>query len=136
MKKAKKYIYPFIFSIGFIVFWIAVALIITATTSNEGYGGLSLAVLILFAWIIVVLPIYCVRYSRIIIDEKLRFLFAFYNAVVLSFMYLIPFNFEDETYIYCLILFIWISLWTCIPLFVRLNSTKKQDDNNSNEIQE
>ena len=112
------------------------ALIINATTSSEGYGGLALAILILFAWLIVVLPIYCIRYSKIIMDEKLRFLFPFYNSFVLSFFYLLPFNFEDETYIYCFILFVSVALWTFIPLLVRLNSTKKQDENNLNETQE
>ena len=136
MKKAKKYIYPFIFSIVFIVFWIAVVLTINATTSYEGYGGLGLELLILFAWLFVVLPIYCIRYSKIIIDEKLRFLFPFYNAFVLSFFYLLPFNFEDETYIYCFILFVWVALWTFVPLVIRLNSTKEQDDNNSNKTGE
>ena len=136
MKKLKKFIYPFIFSIVFIVFWIAVALTINATTSNEGYGGLGLAILILFAWIFIVLPIYCVKYSKIIIDEKLRFLFPFYNAFILSFFYLIPFSLEDETYIYGFILFVWVALWTFVPLVIRLNSTKKQDDNDSNKTQE
>ena len=136
MKKLKKFIYPFIFTIVFIVFWIAVALTINATTSNEGYGGLGLAILILFAWIFIVLPIYCVKYSKIIIDEKLRFLFPFYNAFILSFFYLIPFSLEDETYIYGFILFVWVALWTFVPLVIRLNSTKKQDDNDSNKTQE
>ena len=136
MKKVKKFIYPFIFSIVFIVFWIAAALTINATTSKEGYGGLGLAILILFAWIFIVLPIYCVKYSKIIIDEKLRFLFPFYNAFILSFFYLIPFSLEDETYIYGFILFVWVALWTFVPLVIRLNSTKKQDDNDSNKTQE
>lgn len=136
MKKVKKFIYPFIFSIMFIVFWIAVALTTNATTSNEGYGGLGLTILILFAWIFIVLPIYCVKYSKIIIDEKLRFLFPFYNAFILSFFYLIPFSLEDETYIYAFILFVWVALWTFVPLVIRLNSTKKQDDNDSNKTQE
>lgn len=136
MKKLKKYIYPPAFSVGFIAFWVAVVLIINTTTSYEGYGGLGLALLILFAWIFVVLPIYCVKYSKIIIGEKLRFLFPFYNAFVLSFFYLFPFNFEDETYIYSFILFVWVALWTFIPLFIRLNFTKKQDENNLSETQE
>ncbi len=134
--KIKKYIYPIIFSIVFIVFWIAVGLIINATTSSEGYGGLGLAILILFAWIFVVLPIYCVRYSKIIMDEKLRFLFPFYNPFILSFFYLLPFSLEDETYIYAFILFAWVALWTFIPLLMRLNSAKKQDENKLSETQE
>ncbi len=136
MKKIKKYVYPIIFSIVFILFWVIVGLTINVTTSNEGYGGLGLAILILFACIFVVLPIYCVRYSKIIIDEKLRFLFPFYNAFILSFFYLIPFSLEDETYIYAFILFVWVALWTFVPLVIRLNSTKEQDDNNSNKTGE
>ena len=135
VKKVKKYIYPFVFSIGFFVFYIILGTIIN-TLDFEGYGGLGLAILILFAWIFIVLPIYCVKYSKIIIDEKLRFLFPFYNAFILSFFYLIPFSLEDETYIYAFILFVWVALWSFVPLVIRLNSTKKQDDNDSNKTQE
>ena len=110
MKKAKKYIYPFIFSIIFIIFWTSVVLIINSTSSGDGYGGIGIGLLILFAWIFIVLPIYCARYSKIIIDEKLKFLFPFYNAFVLSFFYLLPFSLEDETYIYASIFFVWVAL--------------------------
>ena len=127
MKKAKKYIYPFIFSIAFIVFWIAVVSIINATSSGENYGGIGIGLLILFAWLCIVLPIYCIRYSKIIINEKLRFLFPFYNAFALSYFYLLPFNFEDETYIYASFLFGWVALWTFISLLIKIDSTKKQE---------
>ena len=42
MKKIKKYIYPPVFSIGFIVFWLTIGTIINAIPSDEGYGGLVL----------------------------------------------------------------------------------------------
>ena len=80
MKKIKKYVYPFIFSIGFIVLGRTTGLIVNATTGTDGYRRLGIALLILFAWLLVALPIYCIRYSKIILDEKLKFLFPFYNA--------------------------------------------------------
>ena len=136
MKKAKKYIYPIIFSIIFIISWTSVVWIINSTSSGDGYGGIGIGLLILFAWIFIVLPIYCARYSKIIIDEKLKFLFPFYNAFVLSFFYLLPFSLEDETYIYASIFFVWVAFLTLITLLIRLNSTKKQDNNNPNQTQE
>ena len=131
VKKAKKYIYPFIFSVGFIVFGRTVGLIVNATTGTEGYRRLSIALLILFAWLLVVLPIYCIRYSKIILDEKLKFLFTFYNAFVLSLFSI--FHLEGARYIYSSIHFVWVALLTLIPLLIRLNFTKKHHENNSNE---
>ncbi len=136
MKKAKKYIYPILFSVGFIVFWTAVVEIINTKSSGESYAGLGIGILILFAWLFIILPIYCIIYGKIIIKEKLKFLFPFYNALVLSCFYLLPFSLEDETYIYALILFTWVLFWGLIPLLIKFDSTKKQDNNDSNEIQE
>lgn len=129
MKKAKKYIYPFILSAGFIVFGRTVGLIVNATTA--GYGRLGLAFLILFAWLLVALPIYCIRYSKIILDEKLKFLFTFYNAFVLSLFSI--FHLEGARFMYSSIHFVWVAILTLIPLLIRLNFTKKQHDNNSNK---
>ena len=133
MKKTKKYIYPFIFSVGFIVFGRIVGLIVNATTGTEGYRRLGIALLILFVWLLVVLPIYCIRYSKIILDEKLKFLFAFYNTFVLSLFSI--FHLEGARFIYFSIHFVWVTLLTLIPLLIRLNSTKKRDDNNPNQTQ-
>lgn len=135
MNKFKKYIYPLVFCIGFIVFWATTVTIINAIPSEDGYGGLGLGILILLAWICVFIPIYCIRYSKIIINEKLKFIFPFYNAFVLSFLYLLPFSLEDETYIYASILFVWVLFWTFVPLCIKLDSIKKQEENNLDDAQ-
>ena len=63
MKKAKKYVYPFVFSIGFYVFYIILGTIIN-TLDFEGYGGLGLFMLIIILWILVATPIFCFKYCK------------------------------------------------------------------------
>ena len=89
--------------------------------------------LFLLALLLFAIPFYCVKYSKIIISEKLKFLFAAYNGLVLTLTYILPNCLEDETYIYGAILFAWVEIWTVLPLILRLISAKKHDDNNSNE---
>ena len=125
MKKTKKYIYPFVFSFGFIAYWVALVAIIEAIPYNgEGYGGLGVAVLILFAWLIFALPIYCIRYSKIIIDEKL--IFSAYNSLLIIVSHIFPFNLQGETEIItCFIL--WVLFWNVVPLIWRLISHKYEE---------
>ena len=131
MKKAKKYIYPLLFSIGFLVSWVALVIMINATSSGEGYGGLGLGMLILFAWLLFALPIYCIRYSKIIIDEKLKFLFCAYNSLMIIVFHMLPFNLQGETTI--IILFIlWVLFWNIVPLICRLKSPKHEENDIEN----
>ena len=69
MKKAKKYIYPLLFSIGFLIPWILLVITINATFSDDGYGGLVLGLLILFAWLIFGLPICYILCSKLVIRK-------------------------------------------------------------------
>ena len=71
--------------------------------------------------------------------EKLKLLFAVYNPLAISFCYTFPFlemagesSFSGILKI-AVFLFIWVAIWTFIPLLIRLDSTEKQDDNKSNE---
>ncbi len=133
MRKIKKYIYPLIFSIGFIAFWGALVTIINAIPS-EGYGGLGLGVLILFAWILIVIPIHSIRYSKLIIDEKLKFLFSAYNSLLIIVAHILPFNLQGETRI--IIYFIlWVLFWNVVPLILRLISCKSKEKDTENESQ-
>ncbi|MBR2616569.1 MAG: hypothetical protein IKC69_07820 [Clostridia bacterium] len=133
MKKAKKYIYPLFFSIGFLVSWTALVGIINATSSGDGYGGLGLGLLILFVWLILALPIYCIRYSKIIVDEKLKFLFSTYNSLLIIVLHILPFNLQGETTI--IVLFIlWVLFWNFVPLISRLISRKYKEKDIGKEI--
>ncbi len=127
MKKLKKYIYPPIFSIGFLSFWIAVAIITNSLVSNKTYAGAALAVLILLAWLIIALPIYCIRYSKIILDEKFKILFAVYNSFLIIVAHIFPFNLQGEATI-VIAFIIWVLFWNTIPLICRLNARKNEEE--------
>ena len=132
VKKAKKYIYPIVFSMFF------VALYEMLVRSSYMFSGRvnnilsACAMLFLMAWIFVVLPFYCVKYSKIIIGEKLKFLFSIYNCIVLGAIPILPFSLQNDGKV-VVVFFIWVAIWTFVPLVIRLNFTKKHDDNNSNE---
>ena len=135
MKKLKKYVYPIVFSMFFI------ALYEILVRSSYIFSGRvndilsACAMLFLMAWIFVILPFYCVKYSKIIIGEKLKFLFSIYNCIVLGAIPMLPFSLQNDGKV-VVVFFIWVAIWTFVPLVIRLNSTKKQGDNNSNETQE
>ncbi len=132
MRKFKKYIYPPVFSFGFTASWIALVEIINATSSGEGYGGLGVGMLILFAWLIVALPICCIRYSKIIIDEKLKFVFSAYNSLLIIISHVLPFNLQGETEIITYFI-LWVLFWNVFPLFWRLISRKYEENDTENQ---
>lgn len=135
MQKAKKYIYPPVFSFGFIAYWVTLVAIIEAIPyKGEGYGGLGVAVLILFAWLIFALPIYCIRYSKIIIDKKLKFLFSAYNSLLIIVSHIFPFNLQGETEIITYFI-LWVLFWNVVPLICRLISRKYEEKDAEKETQ-
>ena len=145
MKKAKKYVHPFVFSIGFYVFYIILGTIIN-TLDFEGYGGLGLFMLIIILWILVATPIFCFKYSKLIYEEKWKFLFIIYNSLVLSLCYTGPFLISaipgnDADIIIIIIkitlgLFGWLALCTYVSYLIRINTIKEPDENNSSEAEE
>ncbi len=134
MKKAKKYIYPLLFSIGFLVSWLALVAIINASSIGEGYGGLGMGMLILFVWLIVALPIYCIKYSKIIIDEKFKFLFSAYNSLLIIFFHILPFNLQGQATIVSLFT-LWVLFWNTVPLICRLVFRKRQQKAIANQTE-
>ncbi len=141
MKKLKKYIYPFIFSICFFLTYIILAIVLEIVLPSGDYAGLAYAGIALIIWISVVIPVYCIKYYKLIREEKLKFLFAVYNPLVIAFCYSFPFlkgtgsSSFDSILKIAIFLFVWVAIWTFIPLLIRLDSTEEQDDNNSNEMQ-
>jgi len=135
MNKFKKYFYPFAFLGCFILIYIILVYILN-DVANMGFGAVAWVVLFSIGWILFVLPFYCIKYSKVIQCEKDKFLFVAFNSFVITLSYMLPFVEEDETYIYGFFLFIWVTIWTILPLKLRLISAKKQSDNGSKEIQE
>ncbi len=135
MNKFKKYFYPFAFLGCFILIYMILAYILTDVV-NMGFEAVAWVVLFCIGWILFVLPFYCIKYSKVIQCEKVKFLFVAFNSFVITLLYMLPFIKEDETYIYGFILFSWVTIWTVIPLMLRLIYAKKQGNNEANEIQE
>lgn len=125
MKKTKIYLYPFIFSAVFIAIWITIGMIYNAI------DNLALALLIqlvfFFVWVIVALPIYCIRYSKIIINEKSKFALSIYNSLLIMMTHILPLNLGETTGFKLFIL--WVLFWSLTPLILQLNKSKNQNDN-------
>lgn len=132
MRKLKKYIYPIIFSVAFLISCVAVAIIIDLTFAQGDYGGLGLAMLFLLVWIMFVLPIYCARYCKIIVDEKLKLLFLAYNSLLIVVSHILPFNLKDEPTIIILFIF-WVLFWSAVPILSRSASDKQENNDNTND---
>ncbi|MBQ6701631.1 MAG: hypothetical protein IJN17_01585 [Clostridia bacterium] len=129
----KKYIYPLVFSVGFVVLQVALVTICNAAFSAEEYGGLILDLLFLAFWFVILLPIYSIYYCRLIINEKFNFLLALYNLLVIIILCILPFNLRGETTI--LVFFIlWVLFWNFVPLtgsLIYRKSKDKYDSDNS-----
>lgn len=123
MNKTKAFTYPLIFSVGFMVCWKALVAILNATASNDGYGALGIGMSILLVWLTVAIPIYNIRYSKIIADSKISFLFAAYNSLLTVVFHKMPFSLEGETTI-VVTFTVWVVFWNTVPLICRLISRK------------
>ena len=127
MKKARKFIYPFFFSLAFYLAFIVLALLINAFVTGEGYGGLGLFFIFLLAWCYLLVPLYCVKYTKLIKEEKLKYLFAAYNFVVLSAIHTAGFIFNEDAFIFGLAFIAWVAIWTFVPLALRVAAQKKKE---------
>ena len=104
------------------------------------YAGLAYAFIALLIWIFIVMPIYCFKYSKLICEEKRKFLFIIYNPLIISLCHTGPFlisaipgNDADIIIKITLGLFGWLALCTYVSYLVRINTTKEPDENDSNE---
>ena len=123
--------------------YIILLIVLEIVLPSGDYAGLAYAFIALLIWIFIVMPFYCFKYSKLIYEEKWKFLFIIYNPLIISLCHTGPFlisaipgNDADIIIKITLALFGWVAIWSFVPLVIRLDSTKKQDDNNSNETQE
>ena len=129
MEKMKKFLYPFVFSAAFLILYGVLALLLTTVFSfpNGSYAPAAWIALFALAWVLLALPIFCIRYSKIVVDEKLRFLFSAYNALLIIVAHLLPFNWQGETAILVFFM-LWGVFWTFSPLLVRLLFRRLKDE--------
>lgn len=127
--KIKKVLYPFVFSALFpILYFSFIFLIGTFIPFPHGsYAPAALAVLFTLAWLIFALPIWCIKYSKMIINEKLKLFFSAYNVLLIIVTHILPFNIRSEMWVFYYFV-IWVLFWNTAPLVFRLACRK-----NSNE---
>lgn len=127
MKKAKIFVYPLIASaISYLAYIILV--IVINSISFKDYGGLGVFFLCVIIWAFLLIPIYCVVYSRLIRDEKHGLIFAFYNPVVLGLTLGVPWLVADEAWLYVGTFFVWATIWTVLPVVVHRISLKYKEN--------
>ena len=127
--KIKKFLYPFVFSALFpILYFSFIFLIGTFIPFPYGsYAPAALAVLFTLAWLILALPIWCIKYSKMIVDEKLKFVFAAYNALLIIVTHILPFNIQNEMWVFYYFV-IWVLFWNTAPLVFRLACRKNSKE--------
>ena len=136
MKKTKKYIYPIGFSAIFLILYITFAILLTKVISfpHVSYAPAAWIVLFTFAWLIFALPIYCIRYSKIIMDDKLKFVFCAYNSLLIIAAHILPFNLQGEITIITRFI-LWVLFWNIVPLIFRLISRKHEEKDIVNDTE-
>lgn len=122
MNKIKKFTYPPIFSICFFAAGIILGLLLDSFLPSGDYAGLAYLFIFFFLWVFLLVPVYCVKYSKLIKNEKHRFLLAFYNPFVLSLIHGLPFFAWEEARLYVVAFLIWSTIWTVVPLIMRIPS--------------
>ncbi len=131
MKKLKKYLYPVFFSLGFLIFWTASCFIINLFVSALDYANLAWGILILFAWFFIAIPIYGIRYSKIILDEKRKILFVAYNSLLIVVGHILTFGHPTIL----IIITPWALFWNFIPLLWRSVTREERKKAAENEAQ-
>lgn len=115
MNKAKKYIYPFVFSLGFLAVWVGFVTLFNKIFDGVDYGVIELGILVLFAYLIIGVPIYCMKYGKLIVNEKNKIWLAGYNTLVIIAVHLLGFDLSGETTI-AILFILWVLLWNALPL--------------------
>ena len=118
------------------ILYITFAILLTKVISfpHGSYAPAAWIVLFTFAWLIFALPIYCIRYSKIIMDEKLKFVFCAYNSLLIIAAHILPFNLQGEITIITHFI-LWVLFWNIVPLIFRLISRKHEEKDIVNDTE-
>ena len=122
----RRFSYPFWMILYYLLCFIIGWGISDKNPNDVGFGGLIYIVLLLAVFVVIVIPIHCILYSRrVLMGEKRKWLFVPYNALCVALLH-IPFFIAagGSIPVYTPVLFLWAALWTAIPL---LFPAKKKD---------
>ena len=118
MHKMKKYIYPVAFSAIFMILLQVLTVTVESVLDNGSYAGIAWIVLFLGFWVFVAVPVYCAKYSKVIHEEKYKYLFAVYNSLVLPLLHF-------RLHRIGIIIFFWALGLTVLFLALRTRSEKQ-----------
>lgn len=123
----KRWLVPIIFSFisiaAFLLSGIGGAL---RNGDGTGYGGLVIVLFGLIVYCVIVIPAMCLLYSKHCLSgQRFRFLFTFYQSLLVTLPYFIWFSEDHKTMVYGIILFIWCELWALLGLVKRRESMIK-----------
>lgn len=113
MNKIKKFIYPFAFVIITAVY-LMLSLGAVNTFFADDWSGLGILLIAVLIWSVIVIPVYCMWYGKIIRDEKLNVLFAFYNAFVIAGSCMAALIQWLQAYGYIMLFFVWTLFWSLL----------------------
>ena len=118
MHKMKKYIYPVAFSAIFLILRQALIVTVECVLDNGSYAGVAWIALFFGFWAFVAVPVYCAKYSKVIHEEKYKYLFAVYNSLVLPLLHF-------RLHRIGIIIFFWALGLTVLFLALRTRSEKQ-----------
>ena len=117
--------YPFISIVAFLLIGAAGVL---GNGDGTGYGSVVIVLCGLIVYGVIVIPVMCFLYSkRCLSGQKFRFLFTFYQSLLITLPYFILFLKDNETIGYSISLFAWCELWSLLGFAKFKHKAKKQD---------
>ncbi len=125
MQKIKKIVYPFAFVIISFIY-LLVSLGIVNIFFHGDWSALGVFFIAVILLLLIILPIYCVKYSKIIQGERFKVLFATYNALIIVGSYMLPFIKLKEAYGYGIVIFVWVLFWSV--LFLKSHTQPCEDE--------
>ena len=131
MKKFGKFLLPPAFSIGTVVTCLLFELGLTFAPI-DGYAALTIFFIFVFIWALLVLPFFCVKYTKIIVEEKYSFVFCIYNCILISLAPLFCVSIDLFKSIFAFV-FLWVAFCTFVPLLLRLSSKRRGEDPTTGE---
>ena len=115
----KKFLFPLWIFVAYLLGIIACAWISVEIPSDVGYAGLFEILCVIALLLLLVVPIFCILYSRkVLLHEKRKWLFVPYNAAWITLPCALPLLImpTTEQLLFCAVLFAWGALWTAVPL--------------------
>lgn len=90
------------------------------------WGGIPIVLGYIVIWLLFIIPVFSVWYTSLLVGgKKMIFGFSVYNALTISVGTLLLLFKEIETFVFLIIMFVWVFIWTLTPALIRLKKKTK-----------